>query len=169
MVVQTLSFYALGLCAYFAQQILARAFYSIQDSKMPMRSALVAVAANFVLNLSLIWPLGRAGLACATAACSYLQVIILITVLRARLGQSILDGLPVTLVKTVVATAFMWLVAAAIMNLTKNLGDGRWFNIARLIVVVPAAVVVYLLAAKILRMEMLSLLTGAKRIKAKNG
>jgi putative peptidoglycan lipid II flippase len=46
MVVRTLGFYALGLCGYFAQQILARAFYSMQDSKTPMRSAMVAVFAN---------------------------------------------------------------------------------------------------------------------------
>ncbi|GAI73535.1 unnamed protein product, partial [marine sediment metagenome] len=33
MVVRTLGFYALGLCGYFTQHILARAFYSVQDSK----------------------------------------------------------------------------------------------------------------------------------------
>ncbi len=82
MVVRTLCFYAGGLCGYFAQQILARAFYSMQDSRTPMHSALVAVLANFVLNLTLIWFLDRAGLACATAICSYLQVVILVVVLR---------------------------------------------------------------------------------------
>jgi len=63
MVTRVLAFYAVGLCGYFAQQILARAFYAMQDSKTPMRSALVAVAANFVLNLALVWPLDRAGFA----------------------------------------------------------------------------------------------------------
>ncbi len=167
MVVRTLAFYALGLCGYFTQQILARAFYSMQDSKMPMRSALIAVFVNFWLNLTLIWFLGLAGLACATAACSYLQVVILITVLRRRLGRSIMDGLSVTLWKTLVATAFMWLAAAAIMTLMKNLPDGRLFDILRLVAVVPTAAVVYLLAAKFLRVEMLSLLIGADQT-AKN-
>ena len=160
MVMQTLTFYALGLCGYFAQQILARAFYSMQDSKTPMRSALVAVFVNFLLNLTLIWYLGTAGLAAATAACSYLQVIILVTMLRRRLGHSILDGLSVTLLKTVTATAFMWLVGAAIIRLMGNVPDSRWSNILRLAVVVPSAVAVYLLAAKFLHIKMLSLLTG---------
>ncbi|MHC4171887.1 MAG: murein biosynthesis integral membrane protein MurJ [Planctomycetota bacterium] len=167
MVIRTLTFYALGLCGYFAQQILARAFYSMQDSKMPMRSALVAVFANLLLNLTLIWYLGLAGLACATAACSYLQVIILVTVLRRRLGplsdKTILDGLLVTLMKTLVATAFMWLVGSGIICLMGKLGDSRWSDILRLAVVVPSAAVVYLLAAKFLHIEMLSLLTGARR------
>jgi putative peptidoglycan lipid II flippase len=123
---------------------------------------LVAVFVNVVLNLILIWFMGTGGLALSTAICSYLQVIILIVVLRRRLGHSILDGLLVTFMKTVVAAAFMWLVAAAIMTLMKNLPDGRFSDILRLAVVVPVAAGVYLLAAKSLHIEMLSLLTGAK-------
>jgi len=163
MVARTLAFYALGLCGYFAQQILARAFYSIQDSKVPMRSALVAVFVNLLLNLTLIWYLGRAGLACATAVCSYLQVTILIVALHRRLGPAILHGLPIAFIKTLAAAVLMGLVAAAIMTLMKNLPDGRLFDILRLAVVVPAAAAVYLLAAKSLRIEMLSLLTGTKQ------
>jgi putative peptidoglycan lipid II flippase len=160
MVVKTLAFYALGLCGYFAQQILVRAFYSIQDSKMPMRSALVAVVVNFLLNLTLIWFLGRAGLAAATAICAYIQVTILTTVLRIRLGHSVLDGLLVTLTKTLVATVVMWLVGTIFMNLMKGLPDSRFFNILRLFVVVPSAAAVYLLCAKLLHIEMLSLFSG---------
>jgi putative peptidoglycan lipid II flippase len=162
MVVRTLGFYALGLCGYFAQQILARAFYSMQDSKTPMRSALIAVFANFLLNLTLIWYLGRAGLACATAICSYLQVVILVAVLQKRLGHSILDGLLATLVKTVSATALMYLAGAGILFLMAKLPDNRWCNILRLAAVVPSAAGVYLLAAKFLRIDALSLLTGKR-------
>ncbi len=171
MVVRTLGFYSLGLCGYFAQQILARAFYSMQDSKVPMRSALVAVFVNLMLNLVLIWFLGRAGLACATAVCSYLQVVILVAVLRRRLGHSILDGLLVTFMKTLAATAVMWLTGAVIMTLMKDLPEGRLLDILRLAVVVSSAVAVYALAAKLFQIEELSLLTGHKRRKreAQNG
>ena len=162
MVVRTLSFYALGLCGYFAQQILARAFYSMQDSKTPMRSALIAVFANIVLNLTLIWFLGRAGLACATAICSYVQVTILVAVLQQKLGQSIWDGIWATLVKTVLATAIMCLVGVGILFLMAKLPDSRWCNILRLVAVVPSAAGVYLLAAKLLRIDALSLLTGKR-------
>jgi putative peptidoglycan lipid II flippase len=160
MVARTLAFYALGLCGYFAQQILARAFYAMQDSKAPMRSALTAVFVNVLLNLTLIWYLGRAGLACATAVCSYLQVAILVTVLRRRLGSSILDGLFVTVLKTFAATALMSLAAVAVLILMRNLPDGRVFDILKLAVVVPSAAAIYLLAAKFLRIPTLSLLTG---------
>jgi len=134
----------------------------MQDSKTPARSALCAVAANIVLNLTLIWFLGTAGLAAATAACSYLQVIILVTVLRRKLGHSILDGLPVTLAKTLTATAIMFLAGAVIMILMKNLPDGRSSDVLRLAAVVPSAAAMYVLAAKFLHIEMLSLFTGGR-------
>jgi putative peptidoglycan lipid II flippase len=158
----TLSFYALGLCGYFCQQVTTRAFYSIQDSKTPAKSAVYAVIANIFLNLTLIWFLGTAGLAAATAICSYLQVAILVTVLQRKIGHSILDGLRVTLAKTIIATAVMFLAGSAILSLMKNLPAGRFFDVLRLAAVVPSAVVVYSLAAKFLHIEMLSLFTGSK-------
>lgn len=164
----TLSFYAVGLCGYFSQQVTTRAFYSIQDSKTPAKSAVYAVVANIFLNLTLIWFLGTAGLAAATAACSYLQVAILITVLQRKLGLSILDGLRITLMKTVIATAVMFLTGSVIMILMRNLPDGISFDVLRLAVVVPSAVVVYTLAAKLLHIEMLSLFTGGKPRQEKN-
>jgi putative peptidoglycan lipid II flippase len=163
MVVKTLCFYAIGLCGYFSQQILARAFYSMQDSKTPMRSALVAVSANLMLNLTLIWYLDRAGLALATAICSYLQVVILLAALRKRLGPSILDGMTQTLTKTCAAAVFMGVLGFAAMVLMKSLPEGRVFDIIRLLVVVPLAAGAYLLAAKLLRIKMLSIFTGRGR------
>jgi len=162
MVVKTLCFYSMGLCGYFAQQILARVFYSMQDTKTPAKSALVAVLANFVLNLALIWPMDRAGLACATAICSYLQVAILVTALRKRLGASIVDGLFVAFGKTLLATAFMGAAGLAGTLLMRGLPDGGLFDVIRLAVVVPLATGAYLLAARLLRIEMLSVLTGRK-------
>ncbi|MHC4511435.1 MAG: murein biosynthesis integral membrane protein MurJ [Planctomycetota bacterium] len=156
----TLPFYALGLTGYFLQQLATRAFYSLQDSKTPALSAVGAVLVNVVLNLTLIWFLGTGGLAAATAICSYLQVTVLVTVLRRRLGHSILDGLWVALKKTLAATAVMWLAGAAILLLMKGLAPGRASDVLRLVVVVPTAAAVYALTAKLLRIEMLSLLTS---------
>jgi len=153
----TLLFYALGLCGYFAQQVVARAFYSMQDSRTPTQSALIAVFANIILNLTLIWFLGTGGLACATAVCSYLQVAILVAALRRRLGSSILNGLALALVKTIAATLCMSAAIAAALWLSKN-----WADIFKLLLIVPSAAGVYLLAAKLLHIEMLSLITGGK-------
>jgi putative peptidoglycan lipid II flippase len=165
MVIQTLTFYSLGLCGYCAQQILARAFYSMKDSKTPVKSALAAVFTNIFLNLTLIWFLGRSGLAAATATCAYLQVVILVFALRKRLGHSILEGFFVTSFKTIIATILMSLAGIIIIILMKDLPESRLSNILRLLLVVPSAAIIYVLCSKFLRIKMLSLFTGAKTSK----
>ena len=157
MVTWTLLFYTFGLFGYFTQQVVTRAFYSMQDSATPMKSALIAVFSNIILNLTLIWFLGTAGLAAATAACSYLQIVILIVVLRSRLGNSIFHHLLPESIKTVLATLCMSITILAAMWISKD-----WHCIFKLLMIVPASAATYLLAAKLLRIEMLSLLTGRK-------
>ena len=156
----TLTFYAIGLCGFFAQQILARSFYSMHDSKTPTKSAVVAVFLNLILNFILIWRMGTAGLALATAICSYVQVGILGRALRKKLGNSIGEGLIKTIVKTIIATAIMVGVGVVIMNLMASLPYNKVSNLARLAAVVPAAALVYWLAAKLLKIDMLPLISG---------
>ncbi len=67
-----------------------------------------------------------------------------------------------------IATAVMFLTGSVIMILMRNLPDGKAFDVLRLAVVVPSAVVVYTLAAKLLHIEMLSLFTGGKPRQEKN-
>jgi hypothetical protein len=55
----------------------------------------------------------------------------------------------------------MWIAGKGLLYLCRELPDGTGFNILRLGIVVPLAAGVYMLAAKFLRIEMLSLLTGA--------
>jgi len=162
-VAATLCFYAIGLTGFFSQQVVTRAFYSMQDSKMPAKSALVAVVVNVILNLSLIWFMGVAGLALSTAICSYLQVCILVLVLRKRFAHPILEGLTVTLLKTIIATIVMCCVAILILNLMNILPNDRFNNFLRLADVVPSAAAAYYLSARILKIKMLALITPVKK------
>ncbi len=154
----TLSFYALGLVGYFAQQVLTRAFYSLQESRVPAKSAVLAVAINLVLNLVLVWPLGTGGLAAATAICSYVQVAILAAVLQRRFGWAILAGLGAAARGTAVATLGMALAVVAVRHLLS--GRGTAFVLLAAVFVGAA---VYVLLAKLLRMEMLSLLWDRRK------
>lgn len=149
----TLSFYVLGLAGYFAQQVLTRAFYSLQESGTPARSAILAVLLNVALSLILVWPLGTGGLAAATAACSYVQVIILAVALRRRLGSAVLTGLGAALRDTAAATLCMAGAVAGSSHLLRGHGNGLM-----LLVSVPIGAVVYLIVARLLRIEMLALL-----------
>ena len=159
----TLPFYAAGLTGYFSQQIVARCFYSLQDSKAPTRSALIAVFVNFGLNLVLIWPLGTAGLACSTAVCSYLQCAILIRSLKRKIGTNILVGTGSSFIKITAATILMAISLLIVFWLMKDLPGTFSSNLLRLISAVLIGAMVYIFTAKILNIEMLSMLTGRKQ------
>ena len=158
-----LSFYSLGLCGYFAQQLITRAFYSIQVSKIPAISAACAVFVNIVLNLTFVWFIGAAGLALSTAICSYLQVFFLLIVLRKKFSTSLFDGLAPVAVKTIAATIIMTLAGLLALYLLRNLPDRTRFDILRVAVVVIASAAVYILAAKLLKIEELKLLTSREK------
>lgn len=159
---KVLCFYAFGLCGYFAQQIATRAFYSMQDSKTPAVSALIAVAVNIVLNLTLIWFMGTAGLALSTALCSYLQVVILVFVLRQRFGYAIFSGLVKTFWKTLAGTFSMTVIAILLLIVMKKLPENVCFGMLRLLIIVPSSAVAYILALRLLKSPMLSLITGSR-------
>jgi putative peptidoglycan lipid II flippase len=86
MTADALRFYAFGLPAYGLVKGLSQAFYSVQDTKTPVRIAAIAMVANILLNLALMGPLGLRGLALATSLAAWLNVALLLTSLRRTVG-----------------------------------------------------------------------------------
>jgi putative peptidoglycan lipid II flippase len=78
--------YAVGLWAFAGVRIIVAAFYSMQDTRTPAFTAVVAVLANLVLSLLFMDMLRHAGLALATALAGMLNVTILVAILNRRLG-----------------------------------------------------------------------------------
>ncbi len=81
--------YALGLPAFIAVKVLAPAFYSRQDTRTPVRIAVIALVTNMVLNVILVtvliyWPVAppHAGLALASSLAGYLNAWLLYRHLR---------------------------------------------------------------------------------------
>ena len=63
---RSLMAYSLGLVAFIGIKVLAPGFYSRQDMRTPVRFAVIAMLTNIALSLTLMIPLGHAGLALAT-------------------------------------------------------------------------------------------------------
>lgn len=84
---QALFFYSLGLIPYSALQVLNRAFYAIKDTVTPVSAAVVTIFANIVLSIWLVKPLAHVGLALAYSMAGYINMIILMFMLRKRLGS----------------------------------------------------------------------------------
>jgi len=82
--------YSVGLIAFCWARVLSIACYAEKDAKAPMRYAAISVAANIILALILIKPLGYVGLALATALASFINVGLLWWNIRQKQG-GILD------------------------------------------------------------------------------
>ncbi len=67
MAAMSLRAYSFGLIAFMLIKVLAPGFFARQDTKTPVKVGIIAMVANMVFNLILIWPLAHAGLALATA------------------------------------------------------------------------------------------------------
>ena len=70
--------YSLGLIGFTGVKILASGFFSRQDTRTPVRIAVIAVVTNVVLNLLLIGPLAHVGLALATSIAALLNAGLLL-------------------------------------------------------------------------------------------
>jgi putative peptidoglycan lipid II flippase len=82
----TLSLMALGLPAYVLVKVLTPGFYARRDTATPVKTALVVLVINVILNFVLIWGfgLGIGGLAAAVAISSWLNCGILYAILHRR-------------------------------------------------------------------------------------
>lgn len=74
---RALEAYALGVLAFMLIKVLAPGFFARQDMRAPVRIAVIAMVANMVFNLILIWPLQHVGLALATSLSSALNALLL--------------------------------------------------------------------------------------------
>ncbi len=102
LVAWALLWYTAGLVGHSVVEILARAFYALQDTKTPVLIGTAAMALNVVLSLTLPGQFERAGwmphggLALANSLATALEAVGLLFFIRRKLGglegQAILDG-----------------------------------------------------------------------------
>lgn len=80
-----LAFFAIGLTGHIVVHVLTRAFYAMQDTRTPVRWAMVAVAINVPLMVLLVGPMGIEGLALALSISAVAEVIGLLWSLQRRI------------------------------------------------------------------------------------
>jgi len=91
MTAQALLFYSLGLAGFAGVRIIVPAFYSLQDTKTPVKVAFAALVANAVMGALLMHPLKHGGLALATSLAAGLNFAILVFLLRKKMGKIALE------------------------------------------------------------------------------
>jgi len=146
--------YTVGLCFYVGNRILAPAFYAMQDTWTPVRTAMTAVGVNIAASILLMQPLGAAGLALATAVASASNFLLLFARLRKRIG--LLGGRRLLRAAARVSAACVPMAAWGILSQS-------WWDVLAashlvhkvllLFAEIAVAVVLFLTAAVLLRCE----------------
>jgi len=85
-VATTLQFFALGLAAHSALEIVTRAFYALHDTRTPVIAGAAAVGLNVILSLLLIDSLAQGGLALANSIATTIETLALAWLIRKRLN-----------------------------------------------------------------------------------
>lgn len=85
-----LLFYSTGIWSMVGMRVAASTFYSMQDTRTPVRIAVAGLLSNMVLSIVLLKPLGHNGLAFANALASGIQFSLLMYFLRRKIGS--VDG-----------------------------------------------------------------------------
>jgi len=139
-----LSAYALGLPAYVLIKVLVPGFFAREDTKTPVKIAVVCLAANIIFVLLLIGPLQHVGIALATVLSAWLNAILLGAILHRRDLFTVDDRLgrrlPRILAAGVAMALVVWLMMpilaeslpmALALGITISLGAVSFFAIAQ--------------------------------------
>ena len=146
-----LLFYCLGLTGYAGVKILASCFYSLKDTLTPAKVAGAALLINVILNLVLMWPLKVAGLALATAISVTFNFILLLLILKKRIGA--FERFMQSLSKISLAAAIMGVVVWFIFYQTNFLLDSQALLALKLALSILVGMAVYLGALKVFAKE----------------
>ncbi len=104
-----LVFFALGLWAQAGTALLVRVLFALQDVITPLKVALVVIGANTALSVVLVRPLAQGGLALATSLAAALNAVLLLWVLRGRVGGLELGALGRTCAEALAGSAVLGL------------------------------------------------------------
>ena len=102
-----LFFYGIGVPAFVLNRILQTAFFARQDTKTPMQFALISVAINIGLGITLFYFMGFAGIAAATAVASWVNVIQMVVTLSRREHYAITRETWSKIIRSLLASALM--------------------------------------------------------------
>lgn len=143
----TLAAFAIGLPAYVLVKILSTPFFARQDTKTPMKVAIVAVALNFSLNCILVGPLSYVGLALSTALSAWFNALSLATFLYLRKWLIFDSQLKETLPRLVASAVLMGIVCVTMKSLVP-FPFSTWMRIVVVGGWIMAGIISYVFAAR---------------------
>jgi putative peptidoglycan lipid II flippase len=114
----TLLYFLIGLAGHSMIVILARAFYSAQDTRTPVMAAIISVGVNVFVSIVAVGSLGLSGLALGIAAGAWVEALILVVLLWQRTPGIHLETLARAMVEFMIGALLAALAALLAVRLT---------------------------------------------------
>ncbi len=149
-----LSFYALGIWSMVGVRLVVVSFYSMQDTKTPVKVAALAMLSNIALSLLLMGPLRHGGLALANSIASWLNFSLLFFLLRRKLGR--IDGKKIlqSFIKALILSIMMAVVGYLLVSPIEWQSSGETVKKALLLgTAITVSVLFYLTASRALNIQ----------------
>ncbi|MEW6419039.1 MAG: murein biosynthesis integral membrane protein MurJ [Nitrospirota bacterium] len=111
-----LLFYSLGIWSIVGVRVVTASFYSMQDTRTPVKVAVIALAANIIFSIILMKPLKHSGLAFANTIASGINFTLLFFFLRRKLKMVDAKRIFRSFVKTIFASSVMGLMSWMLLH-----------------------------------------------------
>lgn len=149
-----LIFYSIGMVGFGLRDILGKVFYSLQDTKTPMKNGVIAMIMNIVFNLVLVKFMGHAGLALGTSLSSLICILLLFISLKRKISYFGQDKIIKTTVKSMVSAGIMGIAILFLYRLLSNsIGSGFVLDAMVLFGSILIGALIYLILLVILNVE----------------
>ncbi len=148
----SLVLYASGIWAYSMQQIINRAYYALHDTKTPFVMSMVNIGLNLVIEIPLVFTsMGESAMAAGTVVSFAVQSLLMLYMLRNRVGGLGLASLARSTGKMLVAAGLMWAACVAVQYAPFwPHGTGKLAAIAQLVLLIAIGGGVYLGVCQVL-------------------
>jgi putative peptidoglycan lipid II flippase len=134
-----LMFYSVGLFAFAGSRILAFAFYSMKNTKLPVAVAACAMVANVIFSVALMGPMRQGGLALASSMSSALNMVVLWIFLEKKIGGFGLRSIVTAGMRTGVLSIVMGVVVYVLAIMCERVTGVTTFPGRLLQVVIPVS------------------------------
>ena len=171
-VAYALLFYLIGMASFCSVKTVVSAFYAMKETRVPVLCASISMVANIGLNVIFIRSLGIGGLALATTISFTLNLVLLVTMLRRRLGTLGLAQVARAASRIGVSAALMGLAVWSVLRWTTTVTSSAVLTGRLVQVAAPVAVgvIVYFALCRLFRVtELGEFLAGFVRGKRPAG
>ncbi|PIQ77071.1 murein biosynthesis integral membrane protein MurJ [Candidatus Peregrinibacteria bacterium CG11_big_fil_rev_8_21_14_0_20_46_8] len=149
----TLAFLIFGLLFEGVIFLLARGFYALKNTRIPVAAGVIGVSLHLIGSyiLTQVWTYGTAGLALAQSVAHIVNAGILLILLQRNIGKSIIDWSELS--KFALSGAIMALTVFAVHDFANEIFSdlGKLSVLPILALTIPAGMLVYFALLKILR------------------